>query len=595
MNAVAALLYAVCSSVLVALVLAIGQGGLSSFSAGAALGVGALVAACSLWRRRQGNATDAPPSIWEWGAVGIFALASARAFLWLVFVDGDAIKVLSPNNLGDLSLHLTYINYLASGVPFWPENPIFAHGQLTYPVGVDLFNALLVLAGVDPLRGLIWVGLGGATLTGLALWRWGRGVAIAAFVANGGVAGFAFFGTGQFIDFQADFGWKSLFLAIFVTQRGLLFALPAGLLLLTSWRARYFGVGEKSAQLPRWGELLLYAAMPVFHLHTFIFLSLLLGSWFVLHAPARRELFRFVGFAALPATLLVLLVTGNLQGASVLGFKPGWMWDDPAWLKWCESYLPGPAKFNAALLFWPVNFGCALPLVLGLGTRLAQDQRAVWPRAIFFPSLFIFLLCCFVKFAPWEWDNTKIMLWSWLAIVPLGWQELLQSRPLWQRALAAFLLFWSGFASLIGGLNGKHTGYEIARRSELDGVVKAVAALPLDARFVAYPTYNHPLLLAGRKVALGYPGHAWSHGLDWQGPAAQVEALMNGEEDWDAFATDLGVEYLFWGAAEAEHYKASKQPWKDSRAHVASGTWGDIYYLLSPAASEQAVPGDPPP
>ena len=50
----------------------------------------------------------------------LFALVAARIFLWLIFTEGNAIKVLSPNNLGDMSLHLTYINYLASGAPFWP-------------------------------------------------------------------------------------------------------------------------------------------------------------------------------------------------------------------------------------------------------------------------------------------------------------------------------------------------------------------------------------------------------------------------------------------------------------------------------------------
>jgi len=62
---------------------------------------------------------------------------------------GDAIKVLSPNNLGDLSLHLTYIRYLANGAAFWPDNPIFASGPLTYPVGIDLFDSLLKLIGVE--------------------------------------------------------------------------------------------------------------------------------------------------------------------------------------------------------------------------------------------------------------------------------------------------------------------------------------------------------------------------------------------------------------------------------------------------------------
>ena len=68
----------------------------------------------------------------------------------------------------------------------------------------------------------------------------------------------------------------------------MLFALPAGLLLLASWRTRFFAAGDDGWRLPRWGEVLLYASMPVFHLHTFIFLSLMLGSWFVLHASARR-------------------------------------------------------------------------------------------------------------------------------------------------------------------------------------------------------------------------------------------------------------------------------------------------------------------
>ena len=81
------------------------------------------------------------------------------------------------------------------------------------------------------------------------------------------------------------------------------------------------------------------------------------------------------------------------------------------------------------LLFWPMNFGVLLLLVAWLGWRLAKDERAVWPRALFFPALFIFLLCCFVKFAPWEWDNTKIMIWSYLAIVPLAWQRAARRAP----------------------------------------------------------------------------------------------------------------------------------------------------------------------
>jgi hypothetical protein len=79
------------------------------------------------------------PSRWktltgiEWAVIVLFTLFSLRAFLWLIFVDGDAIKVLSPNISADISLHLTYIRHLANGAAFWPDNPIFAGGKLTSP------------------------------------------------------------------------------------------------------------------------------------------------------------------------------------------------------------------------------------------------------------------------------------------------------------------------------------------------------------------------------------------------------------------------------------------------------------------------------
>lgn len=580
MRIVAPILYAVATSVLLATAFAFVFGGMDVISAWISLGAGALLGVWSAWTRGKSESRRPPPGAWEWLAIIVFALASARAFLWLVFTDGDSIKVLSPNNLGDLSLHITYIRHLASGVPFWPDNPIFAEAKLTYPVGIDLFNTLLTLAGVSPWRGLIWAGVVGAALTGIALWRWGRGIALAALIANGGLAGFAMIATGHLADFQSDLAWKNIFLALFVTQRGLLFAVPAGLLLMMSWHARFFR-GDHRDRLPLWGELLLYASLPIFHLHTFIFLSLMLAAWFVLQPPARRSLAGFVALSLVPATALVFLVTGGFGGTGRLGIKPGWMWDDLTWLQWCENHLPGSPLLNAMLLFWPINFGILLVAVPWLAGRLWKDRGATWERALFFPALFIFLLCVFVKFAPWEWDNTKLMIWSWLAIMPLLWQALIASRPLWQRAIAAALFFGSGIVSLLGGLDGSHIGYDLALRSELDGVEKAVAGIPTSERFVGYPTYNHPLLLIGRKMVLGYTGHAWSHGLPWEKTGARVDALLNGEAAWRQAAADLHVRYLYWGSEERERYKASAQPWRESARRIAEGDWGELYDLSS--------------
>ena len=327
------------------MVLAFLRGGLDSSSAALALAGGLLIASLSMWQGRHRTARPRPPSVPEWLAIVAFALVSLRIFLWLVFVDGDEIKVLSPNNLGDLSLHLTYIRYLASGVPFWPDNPIFTGGKLTYPVGIDLFHSLCVLVGANVFRGFIWIGLGGAALTGVALWRWGRGLALFGFLANGGLAAAAILRTGKLADFQAELAWKSFALALFATQRGLLFALPAGLLLLSSWRSRFFKAGDDDWRLPLWGEMLLYASLPLFHFHTFLFLSVLLGVWFVCHSSARRGLLLLVGSAFVPATALVFLITGGLKGGRMLGWKPGWMWDDPL----VPRLVPGALAYGIAV------------------------------------------------------------------------------------------------------------------------------------------------------------------------------------------------------------------------------------------------------
>jgi hypothetical protein len=590
MNFVAALLYAVASSGLLAVALAFLRGGLSPASAGAALGGGLLVASWSLWEGRKRPTISRPPGPWEWVSIITFALVSLRIFLWVVFIDGDEIKVLSPNNLGDLSLHLTYLRYLANGAPFWPDNPIFTGGQLTYPVGLDLFHSLLTFLGVDALRGFVWIGLAGSALTGAALWRWGRGFVLFGFLANGGLAAGAIFWTWQLADFQADFAWKSFALALFATQRGLLFALPAGLLLLSSWRTRFFEVGDAGGRLPRWGEVLLYASLPLFHFHTFLFLSVLLAAWFFLHAPARRGLAQLVGAAFVPATVLVLLVTGGLHGGRMLGWKLGWMWNDPTFVDWCAKHLGEPATLSAALSFWPLNFG-ALPLfVAALGLVLLRRRPDAWARAAVFPALFIFLVCVLVKFAPWEWDNTKLMVWSYLTVLPFLWSELLVRWSAWVRGAACVALFGSGFLSTLGGIDGTHRGHAIASRAELDGVTSAVRLIPITERFAGAPTYNHPLLLCGRKMVLGYLGHVDSHGLAWQAPAAKLQALMNGDEAWRPLAVELEASYLFWGHNEEETYPDSTQPWREAARRVASGEWGTIYDLHSPPPSPAGPP-----
>ncbi len=512
--------------------------------------------------------------IWFWFLAACFAFFAFRSFCWLLFLDGGQLKVQSINNLGDLSLHIAYIKNFASGVPLWPDNPIYFASKMRYPAGTDLFNALLLLLGLDLTRGLIWGGLFGMLAIFVATYRWGGSFTVAGLLFNGGLAGFAFFRTGHFLDYQGDklVAWKSLALSMLVTQRGLLYALPAGLLLLCQWRSRY--LKETRPPLPFWVELSLYATMPLFHLHTFMALSVVAAFLLVFGGPTlRRDFIVLIGSAFIPATFLVWTITDHFQAKSLLQFHPGWV----------QTVGDFAMPFFA---FWIYNFGLFVPIALVLagfclwrtskqGNWLKPDATLVFVAAAFT----IFLFAVLVKTAPWEWDNIKLIIWAYLIFLPFLWSELIGRWELYARAAVCFALFTSGFISLFGGLLSRENGYTIAERAEVDAVGAAVKRLSPNERFAAFPTYNHPLLLQGRKVVLGYPGHLWTQGFDYTKANTELEALMRGAPNWHGLARQLQARYLFWGREEKAHYIGSTRPWERVSRPVASGTWGVIYDL----------------
>src|SRR5882762_7878112 len=137
--------------------------------------------------------------VWFWAVAVCFAVFAVRSFCWLFYIDGSELKIQSPNNLGDLSLHIAMIRNFANGVRVWPDSPIYAFSKLRYPAGIDLFNALLCLVHVDLMRGLVWTGLLGSLATFYAFFRWGGTFGVAGFLFNGGIAGFQFLKTLKFL------------------------------------------------------------------------------------------------------------------------------------------------------------------------------------------------------------------------------------------------------------------------------------------------------------------------------------------------------------------------------------------------------------
>lgn len=623
-------------STLTGLVLGTVGHGLGTRIAAISFILGALFAAAAFVQTSDPEKMNSAGGRWHklplWILGTCFALFAIRSFCWLIYIEGDQFRIQSPYNLGDLALHITYIRNFASGVPLWPDNPIYVFSKLRYPAGIDIFNSLLLLANVDLIRGLVWVGLLASIATCYAFWRWGGGFGIAGFLFNGGLIGFQVIKEFKFLDYQGDqtIAWKSIPLTMFVTQRGLLYAIPAGLLLLWHWREKFWPnhsavnagaddspPGEKSGApfpqrkdgpLPFWVELSLYASMPLFHFHTFLALTIVIAVIFVLEcwvgisdlfydagtpgAPPLtgtqvktlfanltigRHFMMLVGGALVPATLFVWLITDHFNAGSVVGWELGWV-----------QALKGDALARPFFSFWFINFGLWMPLILVyLGFVWWRTVTTGFPRrlpaetALLTAAVIIFLMVFFFKLAPWGWDNTKLLIWAYFIVLPLLWRGLIVQWSIPIRVALCIALFGSGFVSLVGGLAVGRPGFGFANRLEVDAVGDAVRTCSTEARFAGYPTYNHPLLLQGRRMVMGYPGHLWTQGFaDYGETEKQLRELMRGAKDWRETARKLGVRYIFWGRGEETNYPMSTRPWQRTALRVASDKeWGAIYDL----------------
>jgi hypothetical protein len=474
--------------------------------------------------------------------LAVFALASCRAFLWLVYADGNDWKVLSPNNLGDLSLHWSFIRYLASTGHWWPGSPILAGDPLRYPLGSDLLNALLLRSGVPIVQGMIGCGLAGAALAGYALRRWGGAVAIAALLFSGGMSGFAVL-AGTVGDPDAHCEWKNLFLTLFVTQRGFLFALPAGLLLLCDWR-RWIRHPEEPGLIPVPLAVLFLCAIPLFSVHTALFLGAVMGGILLLNPPVRFRMLRLLLIAWPLMAVTGWLVTSGAGGHSAagsIGWAPGWMSD-------------------GSIGFWFLNFGILPVLAVLLLVAVLGGRGEPEDLPFVLVPLGVFASCLLIRFAPWPWDNTKLMLWCWIALAPSLWRIVIRPCPVFLRSALLILMFGPGAVSLAVGLDARH-GYTMADRVAMERAEVLLRDVAPDAVIACSPEYNHPVLLSGHRVVCGYEGHLWSHGLDYKRRMALLDSVMRGEEGWSDKAVWLGISKIYWSDLEAKHWPGSRLPW----------------------------------
>lgn len=494
------------------------------------------------------------------------------ALLWFFFHQvvleraGEIYTI--ENNGGDLPLHIGIITGFVQGTNFPPEHPEFAGARLTYPFLPDFIAALFARAGAS-LQGSMFLEnfVLALALVGL-LHYWVLNLTrdtLAAFVSpvlilfSGGLGWLSalrdigqskedFFALIMHLPRAYTVMWDGIYrwgniLNMLAMQRTLLLGLPLAVIVLTLWWKAIgdgeYGSGDTLQQSRIFQSRRMIAAgaiaglLPLIHTYTFI---VVMGTGACL-APLFRQWRAWSAFFTVALLVAAPQVFLLLQGSAMrAGNFFAWHWG---------LYLAG----NNFFWFWIMNTGLSIPLLAM--AMLWRGRTPIVRRALllfYLPFALCFVVPNLVKLAPWRWDGLKVMLFWYVASVPLI--ALLLAR-LWRGnglvRLAAIVLFVSliaaGSLDVWRGISGA-AEQKLYNRDAVAFAESIVKRTHPRALILHAPNYNQVVFLTGRRSVMGNTDHLFSHGLDYSSRAADVKRMFAGGLDADALMKHYRVEYV---------------------------------------------------
>ncbi len=555
-----------------------------------------------LSRVRAGLATD------EASLFGrVLDVAWLVLLVWLfsrvVMFAPDGLHTAPANNFGDLPFHFSVISSLAFGENLPPQNPIFAGMKFTYPFLIDFLTAFFMRCGADwraaffvenlPLSWSLVVLIEWLTLLVFKN-VWAARLAPVLFLFNGGLGFLNFFrdlnsrqnGLFEFLahlptayTMNADLlwgadkvplRWGNVFTTLLLPQRSMLFGLPFVALILAFWWLA-LAEGEDAAKQNKEGmegqREDVAAAVSSSFLRSFFSSSrrkyllvagILTGLLPMLHAHG----FFAVGIACVPLVLLFWTwdwVAFAAPVAVLAAPQAWWLSGTQVRNKLFESHWWWEAGEAGPLKFWAANAGVFLLLLATalLVTRLTNARQI----RFYLPFVLWFVVPNVVLLAPWPWDNIKVLVYWALASVPfvaavlayLLTQKLLVTRLL--AALLFVLLTFSGALDVARALSPiENVG--LFSQEDLECAARIRESLPPRAVILHAPVHNSVVALTGRQSVMGYPGHLWTHGLDYGTREQDVRAAYEGGPDAAAALARLNPDYVLLGPVE----RAQLQP-----------------------------------
>jgi hypothetical protein len=215
--------------------------------------------------------------------------------------------------------------------------------------------------------------------------------------------------------------------------------------------------------------------------------------------------------------------------------------------------------------FWFKNTGLFIPLTLA-ALLWRRDGKPLVPRRLlifFLPFTLCFIIPNVLKMAPWIWDNIKVLFYWWLASAPLV--ALLLAR-LWrqgivQRTIAVALLICVTLAGAldVAAIVLRSNEYGIFNASGIQFAELIKREAQPQAVVIHAPVHNHPVFLTGRRSLMGYPGHVWTHGLEFGPRESEIRRVYAGAPDAMAILHKYKVDYAVVSPLEKNVMNVNEQ------------------------------------
>jgi hypothetical protein len=295
--------------------------------------------------------------------------------------------------------------------------------------------------------------------------------------------------------------------------------------------------------------------------------GLAIAEWFLLPRAERKLWYPFF-LAALTIALPQIWWSTHasaVNSSSFFAFEFGWDSGNEAFFGWklpASEFLQTMPRLHLILergpdvaWFWLKNTGLFIPLIVA--AILWRGPKRLISRQLlsfYLPFTLCFVVPNLVKMAPWVWDNIKILFYWWLASAPIV--ALLLARLWHQRGLRrilAVVLFVC--VTLAGAVDVativlRHAKYQIFDRSGIQFAEIVKRETEPQARIVHAPVHTHPVFLTGRRSLMGYPGHIWTHGLDYRQREADINRIYAGGPDASDLLGKYDIKYAVVGPHE---------------------------------------------